>query len=66
MVEEALRQGNMELFELSPQLTKDLGKVRKTAETHGNMFGRFQITMYHGDVESRLSGLRDCVQTAPG
>lgn len=77
---EALRQGNLEVFELCLQRTKDLdrlaflyvitgnfeklAKVGKIAEARGNLAARFQISMYLGDLEGRLSVLRDCGQTA--
>ncbi len=80
LAEEALRQGNLEVFELCLQRTKDLdrlaflyvitgnfeklAKVAKIAESRGNLAARFQIAMYLGDVESRVSVLRDCGQTA--
>lgn len=76
--EEALRQGNLEVFELCLQRTKDLdrlaflyvitgnfeklAKVGKIAEGRGNLAARFQISMYLGDLEGRLSVLRDCGQ----
>ncbi len=65
--QEALRQGNLEVFELCLQRTKDLeglaflyvitgnfdklAKVAKIAEGRGNLAARFQIAMYLGDVE---------------
>lgn len=77
---EALRQGNLDVFELCLQRTKDLdrlallyvitgnfeklSKVGKIAESRGNLAARFQIAMYLGDVEGRISVLRDCGQTA--
>lgn len=77
---EALRQGNLEIFELCLQRTKDLdrlallyvitgnfeklAKVGKIAEARGNLAARFQIAMYLGDVEGRISVLKDCGQTA--
>lgn len=77
---EALRQGNLEIFELCLQRTKDLdrlallyvitgnfeklSKVGKIAESRGNLAARFQIAMYLGDVEGRISVLKDCGQTA--
>lgn len=77
---EALRQGNLEVFELCLQRTKDLdrlallyvitgnfeklSKVGKIAESRGNLAARFQIAMYLGDVEGRISVLRDCGQAA--
>lgn len=77
---EALRQGNLEVFELCLQRTKDLdrlallyvitgnfeklSKVGKIAESRGNLAARFQIAMYLGDVEGRISVLKDCGQTA--
>lgn len=77
--EEALRQGNLEVYEMCLQRTKDLdrlaflyvitgnfdklAKVAKIAEGRGNLPARFQIAMYLGDVESRVSVLRDCGQT---
>lgn len=76
---EALRQGNLEVFELCLQRTKDLerlaflyvitgnfeklAKVGKIAESRGNLGARFQIAMMLGDVEGRVSVLRDCGQT---
>lgn len=80
LAEEALRQGNLKVFELCLQRTKDLerlaflyvitgnfeklSKVAKIAEGRGNLAARFQIAMYLGDVENRVSVLRDCGQTA--
>lgn len=77
---EALRQGNLDVFELCLQRTKDLdrlallyvitgnfeklSKVGKIAESRGNLAARFQIAMYLGDVEGRVSVLRDCGQSA--
>lgn len=77
---EALRQGNLEVFELCLQRTKDLdrlallyvitgnfeklSKVGKIAESRGNLAARFQIAMYLGDIEGRISVFKDCGQTA--
>lgn len=77
---EALRQGNLDVFELCLQRTKDLerlaflyvitgnfeklSKVGKIAESRGNLAARFQISMFLGDLEGRVSVLRDCGQTA--
>lgn len=77
---EALRQGNLEVFELCLQRTKDLdrlaflyvitgnfeklSKVGKIAESRGNLAARFQISMYLGDIETRIGVLRDCGQGA--
>ncbi|KAI0559894.1 Coatomer subunit alpha WD40 repeat containing protein [Gracilaria domingensis] len=76
----ALKQGNLEVFELCLQRTKDLdrlaflyvltgnfeklAKVGKIADARGNLAARFQISMYLGDVEGRISVLRDCGQVA--
>lgn len=78
--DEALRQGNLEVFELCLQRTKDLdrlaflyvitgnfeklSKVGKIAESRGNLAARFQIAMYLGDLEGRLAVLKDCGQTS--
>lgn len=77
---EALSQGNLEIFELCLQRTKDLdrlallyvitgnleklSKVGKIAESRGNLAARFQIAMYLGDVAGRISVLKDCGQIA--
>ncbi|CAN8076168.1 unnamed protein product, partial [Agarophyton chilense] len=76
----ALKQGNLEVFELCLQRTKDLdrlaflyvltgnfeklSKVGKIADARGNLAARFQISMYLGDVEGRIAVLRDCGQVA--
>lgn len=78
--DEALRQGNLEIFELCLQRTKDLerltflyvvtgnfeklAKVGKIAESRGNLAARLQISMFLGDLEGRIGVLRDCGQTA--
>lgn len=75
---EALRQGNLEVYEFCLQKTKDLerltflyvitgnfeklAKVGKIAESRGNLAARFQIAMLLGDVEGRVSVLHDCGQ----
>lgn len=80
LANEALRQGNLEVFELCLQRTKDLdrlaflyvitgnfeklSKVGKIAEARGNLAARFQISMYLGDVEGRIGVLKDCGQNA--
>eukprot|EP00177_Eucheuma_denticulatum_P001118 GFKZ01002026.1.p1 GENE.GFKZ01002026.1~~GFKZ01002026.1.p1 ORF type:complete len:1266 (+),score=207.52 GFKZ01002026.1:11-3808(+) len=80
LADEALRQGNLDVFELCLQRTKDLdrlallyvitgnfeklSKVGKIAESRGNLAARFQIAMYLGDVQGRVSVLKDCGQTA--
>lgn len=80
LADEALRQGNLEVFELCLQRTKDLdrlaflyvitgnfeklSKVGKIAESRGNLAARFQIAMYLGDLEGRVNVLRECGQTA--
>ncbi|KAI0557423.1 Coatomer subunit alpha WD40 repeat containing protein [Gracilaria domingensis] len=76
----ALKQGKLEVFELCSQRTKDmdrlallyvltskfekLAKVRKIADAGGHLVACFQICMYLGDVEGRISVLRDCGQIA--
>ncbi|KAI0559205.1 Coatomer subunit alpha WD40 repeat containing protein [Gracilaria domingensis] len=76
----ALKQGKLEVFELCSQRTKDLdrlallyvmtgkfeklAKVRKIADARGHLSARFQICRYLGDVEGRISVLRDCGQLA--
>lgn len=77
---EALRQGNLDIFELCLQRTKDLerlaflyvitgnfeklAKVGKIAESRGNLAARLQISMLLGDLEGRIGVLQDCGQTA--
>lgn len=78
--DEALRQGNLDIFELCLQRTRDLerlsflyvitgnfdklAKVGKIAESRGNLAAKLQISMFLGDVEGRIGVLRDCGQTA--
>lgn len=80
LADAALKQGNLEVFELCLQRTKDLdrlaflyvltgnfeklNKVGKIADARGNLAARFQISMYLGDLEGRISVLRDCGQVA--
>lgn len=78
LASEALAQGNLEVVEKCLQKVKDmdrlaflyvitgnfdkLAKVGKIAESRGKLAAFFQIAMYRGDVESRVSLLKDCGQ----
>lgn len=78
LADEALLQGNLDVVEKCLQKVKDmdrlaflyvitgnfekLAKVGKIAESRGKLAAYFQIALYRGDVESRVSTLRDCGQ----
>lgn len=78
LADQALVQGNLDIMERCLQKVKDmdrlaflyvitgnfekLAKVGKIAEARGNLAAYFQIALYLGDVEGRISLLKDCGQ----
>lgn len=75
LAQQALKQGNHKVVEKAYQMTKNfdklsflylatgsaekLSKMQKIAEARGDPMSRFHNALYTGDVEGRISVLRD-------